>query len=77
MFSMMGVFAEFERSMIQERVKAGLERAKAEGKRLGRPPVLTSNVKDEARALRAKGLSARQVAKRTGVSHTSVLRLDA
>ena len=77
MFSMMGVFAEFERSMIQERVKAGLERAKAEGKRLGRPPVLTSNVKDEARALRAQGLSARQVAKRTGVSHTSVLRLDA
>ena len=36
MFSMMGVFAEFQRSMIQERVKAGLARAKAQGKRLGR-----------------------------------------
>ena len=71
----MGVFAEFERGMIRERVLAGLERAKADGKRLGRPPVLAPNVKDEVRTLRAQGLSARQVAKRTGVSHTSVLRL--
>jgi DNA invertase Pin-like site-specific DNA recombinase len=39
MFGMMGVFAEFERSIIQERVRAGLLRAKREGKRLGRPPI--------------------------------------
>jgi DNA invertase Pin-like site-specific DNA recombinase len=37
MFGMMGVFAEFERSMIQERVRAGLARAKAAGKKFGRP----------------------------------------
>jgi DNA invertase Pin-like site-specific DNA recombinase len=37
MFQMMGVFAEFERAMIQERVRAGLARAKDEGKLLGRP----------------------------------------
>ena len=37
MFQMLGVFAEFERSIIQERVRAGLRRAKAEGKKLGRP----------------------------------------
>jgi DNA invertase Pin-like site-specific DNA recombinase len=37
LFQMMGVFAEFERSMIQERVRAGLARARSEGKRLGRP----------------------------------------
>ena len=37
MFQMLGVFAEFERSIIQERVRAGLRRAKAEGRRLGRP----------------------------------------
>ncbi len=37
MFQMMGVFAEFERAMIQERVRAGLARARSEGKRLGRP----------------------------------------
>ena len=36
LFQMMGVFAEFERAMIQERVRAGLERARAQGKRLGR-----------------------------------------
>src|SRR5215813_5117228 len=39
MFQMMGVFAEFERAMIQERVRAGLARARSEGKRLGRPPI--------------------------------------
>jgi DNA invertase Pin-like site-specific DNA recombinase len=37
MFQMMGVFAEFERAMIQERVRAGLARARSERKRLGRP----------------------------------------
>src|SRR5271170_6903990 len=39
MFQMMGVFAEFERSMIQERVRAGLARAVAEGATLGRPKI--------------------------------------
>ena len=39
LFQMMGVFAEFERAMIKERVKSGLERAKAQGKVLGRPTI--------------------------------------
>jgi DNA invertase Pin-like site-specific DNA recombinase len=39
LFQMMGVFAEFERAMIRERVKSGLERAKAQGKTLGRPRI--------------------------------------
>ena len=39
LFQMMGVFAEFERAMIRERVKSGLERAKAQGKILRRPPI--------------------------------------
>ena len=38
MFGMLSVFADFERSIIQERVRAGLVRARREGKRLGRPP---------------------------------------
>ena len=42
MFQMMGVFAEFERAMIRERVKAGLERARAQGKTLGRPTISAS-----------------------------------
>ena len=40
LFQMMGVFAEFDRSMIQERVRAGLRRAKDEGKQLGRPSTI-------------------------------------
>ena len=39
LFQMMGVFAEFERAMIRERVKAGLERARARGQPLGRRPI--------------------------------------
>jgi DNA invertase Pin-like site-specific DNA recombinase len=39
LFQMMGVFAEFERAIIRERVKSGLERAKAQGTRLGRRPI--------------------------------------
>src|SRR5205807_6718070 len=39
MFQMMGVFAEFERAMIVERVKAGISRARSQGKRLGRRPI--------------------------------------
>jgi DNA invertase Pin-like site-specific DNA recombinase len=39
LFQMMGVFAEFERAMIQERVKSGLERARAQGRKLGRRPI--------------------------------------
>jgi DNA invertase Pin-like site-specific DNA recombinase len=39
MYQMMGVFAEFERAMIRERVNAGLRRAVAQGKKLGRPQV--------------------------------------
>ena len=42
LFQMMGVLAEFERAMIRERVKSGLERAKAQGNTLGRPPIEAS-----------------------------------
>ena len=54
MFQMLGVFSQFERSMIQERVKAGLARARAQGKRLGRRP-LSAGVVKRARALRDGG----------------------
>ena len=76
MFSMMGVFAEFERSMIQERVKAGLARARAQGKRLGRPPVPPIKIA-KVKALREQGLSIRKIAKRVGISHGKVQSLVA
>eukprot|EP00752_Nemacystus_decipiens_P000237 g237.t1 len=67
MFQMMGVFAEFERAMIQDRIKAGLDRARANGKRLGRPPVDTSK-RAEVLQAREQGLSVRRIAERVGLS---------
>jgi DNA invertase Pin-like site-specific DNA recombinase len=58
MFQMMGVFAEFERAMIAERVRAGLRRAKREGKQLGRPRI--------APELEKRILAALNERKRTG-----------
>jgi DNA invertase Pin-like site-specific DNA recombinase len=50
----MGVFAEFERAIIQERVCAGLAKARAQGKRLGRPKV-SASVERSILAARANG----------------------
>jgi len=54
MFQMLGVFAEFERSMIKERINAGLARARAQGKTLGRPRV-SGEVKKKVLSLRNEG----------------------
>jgi DNA invertase Pin-like site-specific DNA recombinase len=71
MFGMMGVFAEFERSIIQERVRAGLQRAKREGKRLGRPP-LPVETQEAIRAALANGLSVRKTAAQFKVNPSTV-----
>jgi DNA invertase Pin-like site-specific DNA recombinase len=76
MFQMMGVFAEFERSMIQERVKAGLEPAKAQGKKLGRPAIPPITAK-KVRQLREDGLSFRKIAGKVGIHHRTAQRLCA
>ena len=79
MFQMMGVFAEFERAMIRERVMAGLARAKAEGTRLGRQPTVTNDAA-KVRAIqsdRAAGKSLRTIAQEHGVGHTTVARICA
>lgn len=67
MFQMCGVFAEFERSMIQERVKAGLERAKAKGKTLGRRPI-DKGTRQTILKEHAAGFSLRKIATKAGVS---------
>jgi DNA invertase Pin-like site-specific DNA recombinase len=71
-FTVLGAVAELERSLIVERVKAGLRNAKAKGKRLGRPRV----VMDPARitALRSEGLSWAKIAARLGVGEGTVFR---
>jgi len=68
---MFGVFAEFERSIIQERVRAGLQRAKLEGKRLGRPPI-ADKVAERIRAALAGGMSVRKTAAKFDVNPSTV-----
>lgn len=74
MAGMLAVFAEFEREIISERVRAGIAQARAEGKVLGRPPSATKKVK-EVKRLFAKGLSKSEIARRIGIGRTSVRRL--
>src|SRR5258708_26920130 len=74
MFQMMGVFAEFERSMIQERVRAGLARARSEGKTLGRPKV-PAEVEAAIRATLAGGTGMIKTAKLHGVGTGTVQRI--
>jgi DNA invertase Pin-like site-specific DNA recombinase len=71
-FTVLAAVAELERSLIAERVKAGLRNARAKGKRLGRPTVAV----DIARitALRAEGASWRSVAARLGIGERTVRR---
>jgi DNA invertase Pin-like site-specific DNA recombinase len=75
MFQMMGVFAEFERAMIQERVRAGLARAKGEGKRLGRSPIAPALEKRVREAL-AGGLSVRKTAAKFEINPSTVQRIS-
>jgi len=74
MFGMLGVFAEFERSMIQTRVKAGLQRARKAGKRLGRPRISTTK-EAEIRRLLAAGNGILKTARLAGVGSGTVQRV--
>ena len=74
LFQMCGVFAEFERSMIQERVLAGLKRARAAGTRLGRPTV-GPVVEAAVRALRIRGKGMVAISKAVGCGVGTVQRI--
>jgi DNA invertase Pin-like site-specific DNA recombinase len=76
MFQMMGVFAEFERAMIVERVKAGLSRARSQGKRLGRP-ALSADKEAIVRRLLASGTGIVKAARLAGVGVSAVQRIKA
>jgi len=78
MFQMLGVFAEFERSIIQERVRAGLLRARREGKRLGRPPIARELANRIRAALNKPGRpGVRKIADQFGVNPSTVQRISA
>jgi len=79
MFQMLGVFAEFERSIIQERVRAGLRRAVSEGKQLGRPRIAPDIERRISAALKARketGDSVRKIAARFGLDPSTVQRIS-
>ena len=71
---MRGAFAEYERALIVERTKAGLEAARRRGKTLGRPPALDARDLRRLRRMRTSGRSIRDVARTLDVSPTTVMR---
>jgi DNA invertase Pin-like site-specific DNA recombinase len=77
MFQMMGVFAEFERAMIRERVMAGLARARADGTKLGRKRLEETDAKKVAaiRSAKSKGMGIRRIARDLEVGVGTVLRI--
>lgn len=69
--------AEFERDLLLERTHAGIERAKASGKRLGRPPVLNGEDKRRVIARLDAGASISAVAREFGTTRQTILRVRA
>ncbi|MEE8113344.1 MAG: recombinase family protein, partial [Nitrososphaerales archaeon] len=72
-FTIISDVAQLERDIIAERVKAGLRRARENGKKLGRPTVTISA--DRIKSLRSQGLTIREIARRSDVSRSTVWRL--
>jgi len=76
MAGMLSTFAEFERDIIRERVKAGIANAREKGKRHGRPKT-AAKMKDEAKKLfkNGKGLNKSEIARKLKISRASVISL--
>lgn len=75
MFSMLAVFAEFEREIIVERVRSGMATAKANGKHVGRAPASPDTLA-KIRAMRAEGVGMVKIAKTLGCGVSLVQRVD-
>jgi len=74
--TVISAMAEFERDLLVERTQTGLQRAKAAGKRLGRPTALTDAQCAEIRAGRGQGQSLGQLARQYGVSRSAIQRAE-
>ncbi len=74
-FHVAGAFAQFERRLIQERVKAGLQRARANGKHLGRPTVVDRRIRNAVNRGHDAGQSNRAIARKLKVSEATVRRV--
>lgn len=78
LFQMLGVFSEFERTMIQERVRAGIKRAQKHGTKTGNPfgrPKIDPKIEDRIRKRLAAGTGMLKVAKELGVGVSTVVRV--
>ena len=75
MFNLLGVFAEWERNTIVDRVNAGLDRARLEGKKLGRPTTINDSVINAVRLLRSKSLGIRKIATELKVGVGTVMKI--
>jgi DNA invertase Pin-like site-specific DNA recombinase len=78
LFQMLGVFAEFERSIIQERIRAGIARARQKGTRSGKPfgrPRIPAKKEAAVRALLAAGHGIRKAARLAGVGNETASRI--
>ena len=71
---MLAVFAEFERGILRDRVKAGIDQARKDGKPHGRP-MTAGKLVPEMKQLLRDGMSKQEIAKRLGVSRTAAIRL--
>jgi putative DNA-invertase from lambdoid prophage Rac len=74
--TILSAVAEFERDLLIERTQAGLSRAKAEGKALGRPSALTAEQQRDVLSSRAAGVSLGALAKQYGVSRAAIQRVE-
>lgn len=72
--TVLAAVSQFERDILVERTHAGLARARAEGKKLGRKDSLTEDQKVEIRAKLGQGATARGLAKEYGVSHPTIVK---
>jgi putative DNA-invertase from lambdoid prophage Rac len=74
MMGLLGVFAEFERDILRERVKAGIAHARSQGRPHGRPKSVALEI-DRIRKLKAEGKSHSEIARQLDIGRTSVRRL--
>jgi DNA invertase Pin-like site-specific DNA recombinase len=72
MANLIGVFAEFERDLIRERVKAGIQNARSKGKRLGRCPKISEGLLRTMKDMRDRRMSPRDISRELGVSKSLV-----
>lgn len=75
LFSLLGVFSEFERGMISDRVKLGLQRAVSEGKKLGRPSKLNDGLVHSIKYMKEQGVGIRKMSRDLGVGVSTIYKV--